>query len=81
MQDEDKAVAFKNPNGPRNFGLALIGIGVFSLLVASLQYWKLEKNLKPEKKLPMSLAFLVAWSIILLGFFALTNVLFQIGPF
>jgi putative membrane protein len=81
MQEEGKAVAFKNPNGPRNFGLAMISIGVLALLVSSLQYRQLQKSLKPEKKLPMSLAFLVACLIILLGFFALTNVLFQIGPF
>jgi putative membrane protein len=81
MQEQGKTVAFKDPNGPRNFGLALIFVGVCSLLVASIQYRQLQKKLKHGKTLPMSLAFNVAWSIILLGLLALTNILFQIGPF
>ena len=80
MQEEGKA-AIRDPNGPRNFGMALISVGVIALTVASIQYRQLQKKVKPEKKLPLSLAVAVAWSIIVLGFFALANVVLQSGPF
>jgi len=80
MQDEGKAT-IRDPNGPRNFGLALISIGVFALIAASIQYRQLQKKVKPEIKYPLSLSVAVAWAIILLGFFALTNIVFQLGPF
>ncbi len=81
MQEQGKAVIVRDPAGPRNFGLALIFIGMIALLAASIQYRQLQRKLKPQKKLPLSLSVAVAWSIMLLGFFALTNILFQLGPF
>jgi len=81
MQEQGKAIIIKDPAGPRNFGMALIAIGAISLLVASIQYRQLQRKLKPEKKLPFSLSVAVAWAIILLGIFALANILFQSGPF
>ena len=81
MQSEGKAKLITDPNGPKNFGIALIMIGVISLIVASIQYRSLQKKLMPGKTLVYSLSFLVAWSILLLGFLALTNILFGIGPF
>ena len=80
MQGEGKAT-IRDPNGPRNFGLALILIGVFALTAASIQYRRLQKKVKPERKYPLSLSVAVAWAIILLGFFALINIVFQLGPF
>ena len=80
MQTEGKA-AMRDPEGPRNFGLALIAIGVFALLVSSIQFRQLQKKLMPDKKVIFSLSFLVARSILILGFLALINILFEIGPF
>lgn len=80
MQKEGKTT-ISDPNGPRNFGLALILIGVFALIVASIQYRHLHIKVKPGIKYPLSLAVTVAWVIILLGFFALLNIVFQLGPF
>ena len=80
MQEEGKA-SIRDPNGPRNFGLALISIGVFALIAASIQYRQLQKKVKPEMKYPLSLSVAVAWGIIILGFFALINIVFQMGPF
>jgi putative membrane protein len=80
MQEEGKIV-ISEKNGPRNFGLALILIGVLALLVASFQYRQLQKEVRPLKKYPLSLSVAVAWSIIALGAFALMNILFHIGPF
>jgi putative membrane protein len=81
MQSEGKAIVFTNPNGPKNFGIALILIGVVALALASVQYRSLEKRLMPGKTLVFSLSFSVAWLILLLGFLALTNIFFGIGPF
>lgn len=81
MQEEGKAVVVRDPAGPRNFGLALISIGAVALIAASIQYRQLQRKLRPEKKLPLSLSVAVAWSVIFLGLFALTNILFQMGPF
>ncbi len=81
MQEQGKAVIIKDPAGPRNFGMALISIGAIALFVASIQYRQLQRKLRPKKKLPYSLSVMVAWAVILLGFFALTNILFQMGPF
>ncbi len=80
MQAEGKAV-IKNPNGPRNFGLTLISIGVISLLLACIQYWHLEKKLNPEKKWYFNLSLVVAGFIVILGLLALINTIFRIGPF
>jgi len=80
MQEEGKMV-ISDKNGPRNFGLALILIGVLALLAASFQYQQLQKEVRPAKKYPLSLSVAVAWSIIALGAFALMNILFQMGPF
>ena len=81
MQEEGKPLALRNPNGPRNFGLALMAIGVISLLFASIQNWSLRKKLQPEKKWHFNLTFAVAAFIGLVGLLALMNTLFRIGPF
>ena len=80
MQAEGKVV-IRDPEGPRNFGMALIAIGIFALLISSIQYRQLQKKLMRGKKLIFSLSFLVAWSILILGFLALINILFGSGPF
>jgi putative membrane protein len=80
MQEVGKA-SITDPNGPRHFGLALILIGIFALAAASIQYRQLQKKVRPQKKYPLSLSVVVAWAIILLGIFAMTNILFQMGPF
>ncbi|TFG48240.1 MAG: DUF202 domain-containing protein [Candidatus Brocadiia bacterium] len=81
MQAEGKAIGIRNPNGPRNFGLTLIAIGIISLLFACIQYWHSEKKLNPEKKWHFSLSLVVAGFIVLFGLLALINTLFRIGPF
>jgi putative membrane protein len=81
MQAEGKAMAIKDPSGPRNFGLALITLGIISLLLAGVQYWKTATRLNPGGKSHFSLALIVAGFIVALGLFALTNLIFQLGPF
>jgi len=81
MQAEGKGLVIRNSNGPRNFGLTLIAIGVISLLVACIHDWRLGKKLNPDKKWHFSLAFAVAGFIVLFGLLALANIIFTFGPF
>jgi putative membrane protein len=81
IQVEGKAIGIRNPNGPRNFGLTLIAVGVISLLIACIQHLHYAKKLNPEKKWHFSLALAVAGFIVLLGLLALVNIIFKIGPF
>ena len=68
------------PTGPRNFGLALITLGVGALAVACLQYWhEMQAPLSGRKPFPLTLA--VAGFVALVGIVALMNVAFHIGPF
>ncbi len=80
MQEEGTNI-IKNPNGPRNFGFSLIALGIISLMIACLQHWQLQKRIDPAGKSHFSLAFIVAGFIAGVGFLALANMIFKIGPF
>ncbi|MBP8303556.1 MAG: DUF202 domain-containing protein [Phycisphaerae bacterium] len=78
---EQGANVIKNPYGPRNFGVALIALGIFSLIIACLQHWQVQKKIDPAGKSHFSLPFAVAGLIGAVGFLALANMIFKIGPF
>ncbi len=80
MQEEGTNI-IKNPNGPRNFGFSLIALGIISLLIACIQHWFIQKKIDPAGKPHFSLAFIVAGFIAGVGFLALANMIFKIGPF
>jgi len=80
MQEEGRAV-IGNPQGPRNFGMSLIALGIVSLLIACIQHWCFQKRVDPAGKPHFSLAFIVAGFIAAVGFLALANVIFKLGPF
>jgi len=69
-----------SPVGPRNFGLALISLGVWALAIACLQYWREMRRFNPGRR-PFSLALAVAGFVALFGILALMNMLFHVGPF
>ncbi len=69
-----------SPVGPRNFGLALISLGVWALAIACLQYWREMRRFNPGHT-PFSLALAVAGFVALFGILALMNMLFHVGPF
>lgn len=70
----------QHERGPRNFGLALITLGVFALAVACFQYWRELRRLYPGRK-PFPLTLVVGGFVALIGIVALMNVLFRVGPF
>jgi putative membrane protein len=79
MQTTDPAI---RPEGPRNVGLALIGTGVISLLLASIQYvGHLRRLGRPTREVRHSLALWIAAAVGIFGFLALLNTAFKIGPF
>jgi len=69
--------------GPRNLGLALIVLGTGGLLLASIQHWRLLKELNAEKtrKYVWSLSLSIASFISLIGVLAFLSVLLRRGPF
>jgi putative membrane protein len=81
LREEGKAVLIPTERGAQNFGMALIVVGILSLLIACVQYWHLTGKMKPGQKWHFSLALVVAGFIVALGFLALINAVFRIGPF
>jgi putative membrane protein len=69
-------------HGPRNLGLALVGIGTFLLAMAIVEYLLYQRWLSREmnEKFPLSTALLAAVIISLIGVLALVNLLYNIGP-
>jgi len=70
------------PEGPRNFALALVLLGVGSLTVASFQYWMSVRQLGGNVwKSPWTLTLIVALLIVLMGVLVLASMLLHSGPF
>ena len=80
MFESGKSALVSRPVGPRNFGLALISLGVWALAIACLQYWREMRRFDPGRT-PFSLTLAVAGFVALFGVLALMNLLFHIGPF
>ncbi len=79
---EEKVVMQLRHHGPRNLGLSLIGLGIFSLVIASIQHWRYVKKLNPEGTYnPLNLPFIVACIVCIIGLLAFFSILFRFGPF
>ena len=64
--------------GPRYFGMAMITIGLVSLLLATIQRWQQATRLRRQHvKVPPSLSTLVAALISILGLLAMTAAVFK----
>ena len=71
------------PNEPRNVGLALIGLGNFALIIATIQHFSYMKRRNSCKlyKFWTDLSFLVACLLLILGFLMFVSIILNIGPF
>jgi putative membrane protein len=68
--------------GPRNLGIAMIGLGVVFLLLASIQFWRDMRRLHPHRQVGvLRLSLILAILLATLGLLALVNVAFKVGPF
>ena len=72
-----------NPSGPRNFGVALVSMGTFLLLIAMVEHVLFVRRLERESGLRFqrSLALAAALVVTIVGLFLLGNMLFKFGPF
>ena len=69
------------PHGPRDFGLTLICIGTFALIIACVQHWQFIKKLRPDQPYkPWDLTFVVAFLIGLLGAAMIVSMILRAGP-
>jgi len=69
-------------DGPRNLGLAFIGLGLLSLVIAVIHDWHYSKRLQGEhRRRPFNLSLLVAGLVALIGVFTFMSLLLHIGPF
>ncbi len=67
---------------PRNFGVALVSLGMILLALAILEYFLFLRNLTREtgQKYPISTALVAALLLSAIGVLVLVNLLFRTGP-
>jgi len=79
---EQGATPLMRLQGPRNFGIALVCLGIFPLAISAYQYWKYLEGIRATgRAVSRSPTLIVAGLVALTGLFALTNIIFAIGPF
>ena len=80
---EDLAAGIvRRPNAPRNLGLSLIAVGTLALMGAAWQHREFLKQIGPSRrKQTLSISFVVAMGVILIGIFTFYGVLLHSGPF
>ena len=79
---EQSTVPLPRPHAPRNLAIALIGVGTFALIIASIQHWKYVRRLSSvQPQIPWDLAFIVACLLALLGLLMFGSIIFNSGPF
>jgi putative membrane protein len=84
LQDVARAEKLTLPDqGPRNLGLALVGLGTVALILASFQHWSVMKDLQGQasNRTKISLVLIVSVTVALLGALAFFSIVLQKGPF
>jgi putative membrane protein len=72
----------RRPQAPRNLGLTLIALGTLGLSAAALQHRNFLKKIgASQRQQILSVSFLVAMAVILIGIVAFYGVLLRHGPF
>jgi uncharacterized membrane protein YidH (DUF202 family) len=69
------------PNSPRNLGLTLIGLGSVALSAAAWQHWHFLKTIGLTHRRHVSVSFVIAIAVILIGLLTFYGVLTREGPF
>lgn len=78
LREENPGTTVHRLFGPTEFALVMIGVGVGSLLLATIQNWHIRRNLKKRYyDLPFSMATLIAALISLLGVLAFFTVIYR----
>lgn len=94
FQKAYEAQIVKSAYAARNFGMALVVLGILMLalgIVYHVQFMlglrhlraqmKLEGSIHGESTFPVSLTLIVAFTLFLIGLFAIVSMVFGVGPF
>ena len=82
MPEELAAGNIQRPQAPRNLGMSLIALGTVALSAAAWQHWNFLKEFgTSNKRRVLSISFMVAIAVILIGLIAFYGVLLRHGPF
>jgi putative membrane protein len=72
----------KRPQTPRNLGLSLVALGTLALSAAAWQHRKFLKDIGAlEKRHMLSVSFVVAMAVILIGIVTFYGIVLRHGPF
>ncbi|MEI7982554.1 MAG: DUF202 domain-containing protein [Bacteroidota bacterium] len=82
LQTHNSEVVIRQ-NEPRNVGLALISLGSFALIFATIQHFRYVKKMNPGKRYMFwkDLSFIVSCLLTLLGLLMFGSILLNKGPF
>jgi putative membrane protein len=81
IQSRELASRTLGQDSPRTAGITLIGIGIFSLVIACIQHMNYVKRLKSDQPYrPWDLALVVAALIGLLGLAMIVSIILRVGP-
>jgi len=81
MPEEIASGNIRRPQAPRNLGLTLIALGTLALAGAAWQHWSFLRAIGESHKRHMSLSFVVAVAVVLIGLITFYGVLVLHGPF
>jgi putative membrane protein len=80
--DEQSSIPALQPKAPETLGLVLIGLGTFSVVIATIQHWSYVSKLRKDPPFrPWDLSFTVACLIAILGTLLFGGIVFRTGPF
>jgi putative membrane protein len=80
--EEIAAGTIKRPQAPRNLGLSLVALGTLALTAAAWQHRNFLKDIGvSEKRHTLSISFVVAMAVILIGLVTFYGMLLRHGPF
>jgi putative membrane protein len=79
-QDNTSAI---RPHEPRHVGLALISLGTFAVIIATIQHFRYVKRVRPDSiyKYWKDLSFIVACLLTLLGLLMLGSIILNMSLF